>query len=334
MSAVIIGIHGLGNKPPRAILEKWWREAIQEGFGRIGESKTSFKFEMVYWADVLHSTPLQMQANGGDGSHVLQEPYFPIPYTKHPEASKLRRRILDYIEKQIDRLYLRDDLTIDLSKISDRIIHRFFQDLEVYYSQTVTWEDNEERLVRDIIRNRLHQVLRKYKNHDILLLAHSMGSIISYDVLTGQARDIDIDTFITIGSPLGIPVIMDKIALEGQFDIKNGKKPATPDNIISHWYNFSDLHDRVAFNYNLADDYQAGSRNVLPVDTIVFNDYEIEKQRNPHKSYGYLRSPELSKVVFDFLARKESPLSLWLRKKAASLACFFDHVAKIGKQSG
>ncbi len=28
MSYVIVGIHGLANKPPAKVLEKWWRQAI------------------------------------------------------------------------------------------------------------------------------------------------------------------------------------------------------------------------------------------------------------------------------------------------------------------
>ena len=41
-----------------------------------------------------------------------------------------------------------------------------------------------------------------------MLIAHSMGSIIGFDVLTFLATDIKINTFITIGSPLGLPVII------------------------------------------------------------------------------------------------------------------------------
>ena len=35
MAKVIIGIHGLGNKPPKDILEKWWKLSIEEGFKKM-----------------------------------------------------------------------------------------------------------------------------------------------------------------------------------------------------------------------------------------------------------------------------------------------------------
>jgi hypothetical protein len=145
-----------------------------------------------------------------------------------------------------------------------------------------------------------------------------MGSIISFDVLTGSANGIDIDTFVTIGSPLGIPVVMEKIAAERKIDLKKEKKLSVPEKVTRRWHNFSDLHDKVAFNYNLADDYRANSKQVIPVDTVVYNDYEIDGERNPHKSYGYLRAPELSRVVLDFLTRDTSDFAIWCRKVAAA----------------
>ena len=305
MAKVIIGIHGLGNKPPKELLKSWWKKALQEGFSRIGESAYLFKFELVYWADILHPTPLQ--------TNDLLEPYFPTPYEKPAEKGSLRKKVLDYIEKQLDKLYLKEDRSIGISKITDKIIHRYFGDLEIYYSSAGTPHPKDE------IRKRLYNLLHKHRKDDILLIAHSMGSIVSYDVLTGPAKEIEIDTFITIGSPLGIPIVIEKIAVEQKIDLKKEKSLKTPENIKRSWYNFSDLHDKVAFNYNLGDDYQANGSRITPVDTVVYNDYEIDGERNSHKSFGYLRTPELSRVVFDFLTRDESRFFAWIRKIAAFL---------------
>jgi hypothetical protein len=316
---IIIGIHGLGNKPPADLLESWWKKALREGFRRIGESEYLFKFELVYWADVLHPTPLRFEANDTDNTGTLHEPYFPTPYKRREETRSLRKKILDYVEKQLDKLYLKEDRTIDLGKISDKIIHRYFEDLEIYYSSTYAPKLKEGYLAKEVIRKRLFKILHKYRKDEIMLIAHSMGTIVSYDVLTGLAKDIDIDTLVTIGSPLGIPIVMEKIAMEQNIDVKKQKSLYTPENIRNGWYNFSDLHDKVAFNYNLGDDYRANSSKIVPVDSVVYNDYEINDERNPHKSYGYLRTPELSRVVFDFLTRGKSDFSISINKKVASI---------------
>ena len=59
MSKVIIGIHGLGNKPPKPLLKKWWKASIDEGLQKAGKTDLKYQFEMVYWADILHKKPFQ-----------------------------------------------------------------------------------------------------------------------------------------------------------------------------------------------------------------------------------------------------------------------------------
>ncbi len=62
MSKVIIGIHGLANKPPQNILEDWWKKSIVEGL-RVNEQiqNVDLNFKMVYWADLLHKYPLHRE---------------------------------------------------------------------------------------------------------------------------------------------------------------------------------------------------------------------------------------------------------------------------------
>ena len=185
-------------------------------------------------------------------------------------------------------------------RITDHIIRRYFEDLDTYYKATIQDSQNNEFLAKDIMRTELAKVLYKHRKKKILLIAHSMGSIIAYDVLTQMVPYIEIDTLVTIGSPLGIPIIIRKILAE-QKDSTLKDKPKTPDNIVNAWYNFSDLKDKVVLDYTLANDYEKNPRGVGAIDKVVFNNYEIASERNPHKSYGYLRTPELAEVIHRFL---------------------------------
>nr|NIR53121.1 hypothetical protein [candidate division KSB1 bacterium]NIR73245.1 hypothetical protein [candidate division KSB1 bacterium]NIS28359.1 hypothetical protein [candidate division KSB1 bacterium]NIT75003.1 hypothetical protein [candidate division KSB1 bacterium]NIU29092.1 hypothetical protein [candidate division KSB1 bacterium] len=146
---------------------------------------------------------------------------------------------------------------------------------------------------------------------------HSMGSIIAYDVLTDVASDVNIHTFMTLGSPLGSPAVMKKMLAEQYAeqtnDSESEKKLATPENIKKNWLNLSDLNDNVALNYDLADDFEPNSHGVGPKDVIVNNDYEYEGKKNPHKSYGYLRTPEVAEVIHEFLAEERPSLADILR---------------------
>jgi len=58
MSRFILGIHGLRNKPPQALLNEWWQLALREGLERIGHPRINIPFELVYWADLLYPEPL------------------------------------------------------------------------------------------------------------------------------------------------------------------------------------------------------------------------------------------------------------------------------------
>jgi hypothetical protein len=70
--------------------------------------------------------------------------------------------------------------------------------------------------------------------------------------LSLQLTEAKINTFITIGSPLGIPIVISKIAAEYKEKFSKDFIPSIPKNIIKNWFNFSDLRDKVAMNYNLA----------------------------------------------------------------------------------
>jgi len=319
LSKIIIAIHGLGNKPPHSLLEKWWKKAIREGLGAYGYRKYFFKFKMVYWARLLHPIPLNPKISDKHNPLFLDDPYVRSKNYEKQEPSRLRQKVLDYLEKQLDSLFLNDDLSINFSNATDKIIRHFFSDLALYYSNQKIRSGQKEVLVKEAIRGELLRMLKKYQQRQILLIAHSMGSIIAYDVLSQAPPEIKIDTLVTIGSPLGLPIIVNKIKTEQQLKISKLQKLCTPEKVARHWYNLSDLRDRVSVNYNLGDDYLENSNKIRPVDKIVYNNYEINGEKNPHKSYGYLRTPEMAEIVNEFLTVGQNKLQLWCSQKIEQL---------------
>jgi predicted alpha/beta hydrolase family esterase len=141
-----------------------------------------------------------------------------------------------------------------------------------------------------------------HKGKKIMLIAHSMGSIIAYDVLYELKKEIEIETFVTIGSPLGLPMIISKFFEEHQIEYDSSTKRPTPEGLKS-WYNFADIDDGIASNDDLSNEFAPNSAGVSPIDSNIYNDYKNWKTKNAHKSFGYLRTQEISKVVFDFLKR-------------------------------
>lgn len=306
MSKIIIGIHGLGNKPPRALLRKWWKRSIHDGLKRIGRNRLFFRFEIVYWADIINENLLDHDEREQERDRYIEEPYVPPLAVIDNKPQELRKKTLDFIEKQIDKIFLNDDMTVNYSFVTDMIIRHYFKEIDCYFSNNTEAVRSCSSSFRDAINMRLQKILLKHKGKEILLISHSMGTIIAYDVLRKVEHDITIDTFVTMGSPLGLPVIMEKLLTAGENAPGNKLHAITPENVVNNWYNFTDIGDKIAFNYNLGDDYHKNSRNVRAKDMIVYNDYTIYGHRNPHKSYGYLRTPELARVIDDFLDRRSS----------------------------
>ena len=79
MSRIIIGIHGLGNKPSAPLLESWWRKAIHEGLHRIGKPHPFLKFELVYWAHHIYPKPLDNNVSDPEDPLYIPDPYLPAP---------------------------------------------------------------------------------------------------------------------------------------------------------------------------------------------------------------------------------------------------------------
>ena len=330
MSKIIIGIHGLGNKPPKDLLKKWWYQSICEGLKKVSRYHIDPNFEMVYWADILHDKPLNNLITDPDNPYYLDEPYTPAPESVKIKSDTKRKKFLGFLEDQMDKLLLNEDLTSNFEFISDLIFKKYFKELDIYYTKQPEINDVSYKSVKYIIRNRLVEVLKKHKGKKIFLIAHSMGSIIAYDACN-IIPNVKIDTFVTMGSPLGIPVIVSKIAEELKISHPKLAKLCTPENITKAWLNFSDIKDNVALNHNLNDDYESNSLGVHVNDFLVTNNYMVNNERNPHKSYGYLRTPEFSLALADFLESDIGQLKLWLLQQSYEIKKLFGSLNPLRK---
>lgn len=310
MKNVVIGIHGLGTKPPEHILRAWWLQSIQEGARRWKIDVKDLDFELAYWADILHPTPLDPEVSDPQSPLYVTAPYVPSMRSVPPRTHGLKQRMIAFLEEKFSKLILNKDLTINYQSVADKLVRRYFRDLDSYYSSTL--EVNGATIpAKDVIRGRLITLLEKHKKDRILLIAHSMGSIVAFDVLDMNPR-LQVDTLVTVGSPLGFPVVIGRMAAERRNAIPPGRPLHIPDNIKAAWYNLADIEDYVAFDFNLADDFIGNAQGIKPVDVPVVNDYAYRRNRNPHKIYGYLRTKEMVEIVGDFTRVPEVG---WLQQK-------------------
>jgi hypothetical protein len=309
MSKIIIGIHGLGNKPPKMILRDWWEKSILDGLKKHNYPAANLEFELVYWADILHPIPLDPDEVNKNSPLYLKNKYISEQTLNLKETPGLRRKAREYFEKFYGKIVVNEVLSLKYPSLTDLFFHINMRDLENYYSPFYINQNGAPCLAKQAIIERLTETLKKHKRKKILLISHSMGSIITHDVLIDHLPDLKIDTLISIGSPLGQKYVLHKI-LEGQ---KNNpvNKLKVPENIRRNWYNLSDLNDQIALNYLLAEIYVKNSKGVKIIDKLVQNNHKDNGTRNPHSSYGYLRTPECAEIVHSFLSHKKFNLFGW-----------------------
>ncbi|GEP11859.1 hypothetical protein [Methylobacterium gnaphalii] len=285
---VILGLHGLANKPPREEKERWWGLAIEEGLRRnCSFAPAELPFAFVYWADLRYDTPLASDDN--------LEPYYPDggvgPFpTAHEEPG------------DAERLGLTDRIYRTIEWIQEKTGLTPFDDVLIEYRLDDLWGYLENPEFRAAARQRFRGVLEGYTGSRILLAAHSMGSLIAYDVLRMMERDgmsVDVAHFVTLGAPLGLTDV--RLSMEREHG------GLTVPESVRRWSNHVDRTDIATVGEDIADAYAPNGKGVRAEDVSVVNGYRRPKgDRNPHKSYGYLRTPQFSQAVHQFLTGASS----------------------------
>ena len=151
--------------------------------------------------------------------------------------------------------------------------------------------------VRGMLKTILQPILEK--NEQIMVIGHSLGSVIVYDALWELSQNklhfgkVD---FLSLGSPLGLKFVQNK--LQGRQYPKKNKYP----NNIHRWINITSVGDTTAIDRNLKDDFS----DMLKYDLIksiedhckgIYNFYRDDKGLDCHTSYGYLVNPAVGMVI-------------------------------------
>ena len=313
MGKVIIGIHGLRNKPEPKLLETWWKEAIQEGLVAQKSGISDITFRLVYWADLLYKTPLHEDTNYSHDERYNQQPYQSLavqgqdpkpPEYKDSVADRIKQQVGNTLDKGLD--FLSQELGV--TKVSDAVLTELFSEMSFYYShfekndskKKMVVDNGEEKTLLRGVRDRLKSALLAHQGEEILLAAHSMGTLISYDTLReleAEQSTLNIGHYITFGAPLGLYFVKARIDAEW-----GGIQ--TPENVKKRWSNYSDKKDKVAaLDPHLADDYQPNSQGIRVKDDLIANTYinPTTKEINRHSEWGYLRTPEMARQFKEFL---------------------------------
>ncbi len=297
MQSTVVYVHGNGNKVRSDLLKSQWDRAL---FGRdMGELS-----RMAYWAPVRYDTPLpDNRPDPLDGGPVGIEESVAPPESEAPE--EFVRKTLAAAQSESgdigaesapgadesfdalgawlrDMTYLADTLADAESGSGNQLplevlplpaaarkavfrllVKRTFKDVHAYFF------GGAGKAIRGVVE----EALEGLDGASVAVVGHSLGSIVAYEVLAEQGRDVEL--FTTVGSPLAITEVQDQLA----------KPPAVPAGVRA-WRNASDLRDLVALDHTLRPEYAPQDR---VVDLLVTNDSE-----NHHGISEYLGNSEVS----------------------------------------
>ena len=137
----------------------------------------------------------------------------------------------------------------------------------------------------------------------VLLIGHSLGSVIAYDTLWELSRDEpgsgQVELFVTLGSPLGTRMILKGLCGAGRHG-----RDLYPTNII-RWQNFSARGELTALHPELKPFFgemvDLGLLESFQDVTGFYNHFRGSDGLDVHMSYGYLINRVVAESVADWL---------------------------------
>jgi hypothetical protein len=162
-------------------------------------------------------------------------------------------------------------------------------------------ENNVASDIRELLKRELRPMFAA--NEKVLLIAHSLGSVIAYDTLWELTHlehlEGKIDLLLTLGSPLG----MDYVQRRLMGHERQGREQY-PFN-IRRWVNISSVGDITALDREFRQDFSHMLEYGL-IESIedhseaIYNYFRNEKGLNVHRSYGYLVNPAVGYIIADW----------------------------------
>jgi pimeloyl-ACP methyl ester carboxylesterase len=161
--------------------------------------------------------------------------------------------------------------SLDKTPLGDTAIDRFTRDVFAY----LTFPG-----IREQIDAVVAPLLQDGPN---LVVAHSLGTVVAYNVLAKTRDSVRVKLFATVGSPLGIRTIRGRV-----------ERPLAMPGCAASWFNAFDTRDVVAL-------FPLDSTN-FPIDPAIDNFSGVKNHtENRHGIDGYLDDPVVARKIYEAL---------------------------------
>lgn len=310
-------IHGRNFKPSKEPLEALWFDAILSGLQRDFSDlvpvykKEEVKKTFIYYGDISNEF-LESSDNPYDEEKEIKDIRDRQECLKALKMYRDKAAFLENGESNYKSLQgasgLKEKLATafvgDFSTfigLAEPLIRMLAKDVSHYWDPDTAFGSS--------VRWRLTEPLRKalHEGDDIMLVSHSLGSMIAYDVLWkfsyyGEYSELrktgnKLSKLITLGSPLGNETVKKNLKGSGA----NGTRRYPT--LIRTWENFSAEDDYISHDETLENDY----RKMRLSGMVEIRDHDLynlalrDGNSNPHHSLGYLIHPKFIEVLAGWL---------------------------------
>jgi hypothetical protein len=279
--AQVTFVHGIANKVAPDELVRGWLDALRDDGGPdlLADGVT---VTMCYWADVLYEAPLPPSGGSmeaGEEAEVTTAADVGLDWYEQLPAEE--RRQLEELAAEADALSVLDDTADDDEPVTEggdggevvggferlplpgplkrRLMRAYLRDVHHYlWDAEATPRPGTSFRVRTEVRRRMVEALQEGAGRPgpHVVVGHSLGSVIAYDVLKNVAAAPSVSHLVTLGSPLGLDEVQDRL---GPGWSRRAGFPG--ERVQGSWWNGYDRLDPVCgFDPVLANDFRDDGR--------------------------------------------------------------------------
>lgn len=298
----ILYVPGLLPKPEPAVHKDALLRCLLAGLRRVDEpvaeavASTKGGFDIVSWTYDFYREHRDISIDSAAIEDVISQTG--ASERDIAEAGSYGRRLTRWIYRLGDRLpFLIPHVASERTEMHLRDLRRY------------TGDDNG---IAEHTRRMLKVPLRAATegHHPVLLIGHSMGSVIAYETLwemSHNGRDhVVVDLLLTMGSPLGQRYIQKR--LKGSMSRGLSRYPHN----IRNWKNLSAVGDLTAIDPRLKNDFgellQLGLVESFE-DAELYNYFRLDGALNVHSEYGYLVNKTTARTVSSWWRGHDSAMS-------------------------
>lgn len=304
----LIFVHGINNQGKNSTqIKDEWSDALNSTLKSNGLSEVpQDNIEAAYYGDLLHE---MSRDRSGDSDQEELEKFADTLNNDFVLYENDDTGELSYLVSQSDEFILsgadqkladgeRDIFRGDLGKRAGHtkiaistahLINGLFPGLSPAILRLLMKQAGSYLKYKDIydkVNNKVEEQIFKGMDQDSIIVSHSLGTIVSYNLLRAGLGQGNVRALYTIGSPLGIDFILDELkSMSGELAFPQG---------LPKWYNCWDQADFVAFNKPI-DQSTLGVAGITNINT-----FDTSK-KDKHAIDSYLRHEFLARLIYSDL---------------------------------